>query len=76
MRVQSECHTVNHVAELSYTATGNTVTRKDKAHPWRTSAPYGPCSVQASFPAPSVLTARPVSTFLIPPFQNIQLEVV
>lgn len=66
----------NHIAELSYMATGNTVIRQDKAHPWRTEAPYGMCSVQASFAAPSVLTAKPVTTFLIPPFQNIQLEVV
>ncbi len=66
----------NSSAEISYTATGQTVIRPDKAHPWRTFMPYGQCSVQASFAPPSTLTAAPVQTFLVPPFQNILLEVL
>ena len=61
--------------EISYTAIGKTVIRPDRAHPWRTFMPYGLCSVQASFAPPSPFTARPVQTFLVPPFQNILLEV-
>jgi hypothetical protein len=65
----------NSAAEISYTVTDKTVIRPDKAHPWRTFAPLGACSVQASFVPPSTFTAKPVNTYLIPPFQNIQLEV-
>jgi hypothetical protein len=65
----------NSAAEIICTATGKTVVRPDKAHPWRTFAPLGACSVQASFAPPSAFTAKPVDTYLIPPFQNIQLEV-
>ncbi len=65
----------NNSAEISYTATGQTVIRPDKTHPWRTFIPYGQCSVQAQFTPPSPFTATPVSTFLVPPFQNIMLEV-
>lgn len=65
----------NHLAELSHTATGVTVVRENRAHPWRTEAPYGTCSVKASFATQSGLTATTVATFLIPPFQHIELEI-
>jgi len=65
----------NDDAEISYTATGRTIVRPDRSHPWRTFAPYGQCSVQATFAPPSLFTAAPIQTFLVPPFQNIMLEV-
>ncbi|MBD5804538.1 hypothetical protein AZOA_39810 [Azoarcus sp. Aa7] len=66
----------NDSAEISYTAIGQTVIRPNKAHPWRTFVPYGQCSVQAQFAPPSTFTAKPIHTFLVPPFQNIMLEVL
>lgn len=65
----------NPFAEISYTALGATVIRPDKSHPWRTFVPSGQCSVQASFEPVGGFTAAPVDTYLVPPFQNILLEV-
>lgn len=66
----------NDSAQISYTSAGNRVTRPDLAHPWRTFVPHGQCSVEALFHPEAQLTATPVEIFMIPPFQNITLEVL
>lgn len=66
----------NESAEISYTSAGNRVVRPDFAHPWRTFVPHGQCSVEALFHPDARLTAAPVEILMIPPFQNITLEVL
>lgn len=65
----------NEFATISYISSGNRVIRADLAHPWRTFIPHGPCSVEATFDPP-VHTVAPVQIYMIPPFQNITLEVL
>jgi hypothetical protein len=66
----------NESAQISYTSAGHRVVRPDLAHPWRTFVPHGQCSVEALFEPEANLTVTPVEIFMIPPFQNITLEVV
>lgn len=66
----------NDTAEISYTSAGNRVIRSDLSHPWRTFVPHGQCSVEAAFDSKAQFTAVPVQIFMIPPFQNITLEVI
>lgn len=66
----------NASAEISYTSSGTRVTRMDYSLPWRTFAPHGQCSIEATFSPGSQFIAAPVQTFMYPPFQNITLEVL
>lgn len=66
----------NESAQISYTSAGNRVVRPDFAHPWRTFVPHGQCCVEALFLPEAQLTVTPVEIYMIPPFQNITLEVV
>ncbi|WP_339430486.1 caspase family protein [Pseudomonas sp. EA_65y_Pfl2_P78] len=67
---------VHHSAEISYTSTSLRKVRPDLSHPWRTFVPHGQCSVAALFQPETKLTSEPQDIFLVPPFQNITLEVV
>lgn len=66
----------NESAEISYTSDGNRVIRPDFSHPWRTFVPGGQCLVEATFDPKVQFTANPLEIFMIPPFQNITLEVL
>ncbi|MGL5396613.1 hypothetical protein [Aeromonas veronii] len=66
----------NESAEISCTSAGDRVIRLDFSHPWRTFVPHGQCSVEANFDPTVPFTAAPIEIFMIPPFQNITLEVI
>lgn len=66
----------NDTAEISYTSAGNRVIRPDSSHPWRTFVPHGQCSIEAIFDPQAQFTSAPLQIFMIPPFQNITLEVI
>lgn len=66
----------NESAEIRCTSAGQRVVRPDFSHPWRTFVPHGHCSVEALFHPEVGLQSAPLEIFLVPPFQNITLEVV
>lgn len=66
----------NDSAQISCTFGANKVIRPDLAHPWRTFAPFGLCSVGAEFQLPAPYKVVPVEIIMFPPFQNITLEVL
>lgn len=76
VHVRLDNQAANESAQISYTSAGNRVIRPDLAHPWRTFVPHGPCSVEATFDPKVSFAAAPVEIFMIPPFQNITLEVL
>lgn len=67
---------VNADATIKATCSGVEVIRPNLDHPWRTFLPFGPCAVNAVFPAPPKYTAKTMSLYLQPPWQEIELEVV
>lgn len=76
VRVSLTNHAANESAQISYTSAGNRVVRPDFSHPWRTFVPHGQCCVEALFHPEVQLTVTPVKIYMIPPFQNITLEVL
>lgn len=68
--------TVNAEATIKATCSGVDHVRANRDHPWRTFLPFGPCLVNAEFPAPPKYAATPMSLYLQPPWQEIELEVV
>ena len=67
----------NDSAQISYISAGkNRVMRPDLANPWRTFIPHGPCSVEATFDPTVKYKVLPIQIYMVPPFQNITLEVI
>lgn len=67
--------TSNPEATIKVNCSGVEHVRPNQDHPWRTFLPYGPCAVNAEFPAPPKYTAKPMQLHLQPPWQEIELEV-
>lgn len=77
VHVRLDNQAANQSAQISYVCAGSArVVRPDLSHPWRTFIPHGHCSVEAAFDATVPYSVIPIDIFMIPPFQNITLEVL
>ncbi|MDY0917613.1 caspase family protein [Pseudomonas viridiflava] len=76
LHVHLDNQNANESAVISYTSEGNTVIRQDSEHPWRTFVPSGACLIEASFNPAGRFTAQSMEFHMVPPFQNITLEVL
>ena len=68
--------TSNAEAKIKVNCSGVEHVRLNQDHPWRTFLPFGPCAIDAEFPAPPKYRTIPKSLFLHPPWQEIELEIV